>query len=277
MDRRIDSRLVRRHVWWPDKESVALGLPLEILKGRLKHFYQATPNGARQSKTHIKVFWILIWEYDNSLRATWKRCAKIEPKSRRGQGWIQSSSSYFQKSLKSNISKPALLFLRFFIVVQEINYPSWFIVKQRKKRRISLFRRSHSKPSPSWANSTSLLSRLFVLCRYFREQREKIRWHDRRKFVPSGWDWMVYGFCHKSLKNPLRLVRNTHIVLQTTQSRLWLAIQAANYPGNYWQSYIKRSLSLEIPSFVLVEFRLELFQAWSSSLTCHGARQDFDL
>ena len=37
-----------------------------------------------------------------------------------------------------------LLFLRFFIVVQEINYPSCFIVyyeiKQRKKRRISLFR-----------------------------------------------------------------------------------------------------------------------------------------
>ena len=40
-----------------------------------------------------------------------------------------------------------LLFLRFFIVVQVINYPSFFIVyceiKQRKKRRISLFRRSH--------------------------------------------------------------------------------------------------------------------------------------
>ena len=41
-----------------------------------------------------------------------------------------------------------LLFLRFFIVVQEINYPSCFIVKQ-KKCGISLFRRSHSRPSPS--------------------------------------------------------------------------------------------------------------------------------
>ena len=75
-----------------------------------------------------------------------------------------------------------LLFLRFFIVVQEINYPSFFIVyyeiKQRKKRRISLFHRSNSKPSPSRVNSTSLRSRVFVLCRYFREQREKIRWHD---------------------------------------------------------------------------------------------------
>ena len=48
-----------------------------------------------------------------------------------------------------------LVFLRFFIIVQEINYPSCFIVKQRKKRRISLFRRSHSKLSPSRANSTS--------------------------------------------------------------------------------------------------------------------------
>ena len=58
-------------------------------------------------------------------------------------------------------------------------------------------------------------------------------------------------------QNPLRLARNTHIVLRTTQTRLWLAIQAANYRGNYWQSYIKGSLSLEVPSFVLVEFRLE--------------------
>ena len=59
-----------------------------------------------------------------------------------------------------------LLFQRVFIVVQEINYPPCFIVyyeiKQRKKRRISLFRRSHSKPSPSWANSTSLRSHGFV-------------------------------------------------------------------------------------------------------------------
>ena len=59
-----------------------------------------------------------------------------------------------------------LLIQRVFIVVQEINYPPCFIVyyeiKQRKKRRISLFRRSHSKPSPSLANSTSLRSHGFV-------------------------------------------------------------------------------------------------------------------
>ena len=58
-------------------------------------------------------------------------------------------------------------------------------------------------------------------------------------------------------ENPFQLARNTNIVLRTTLSRLWLAMQAANYRGNYWQSYIKGSLSLEVSSFVLVEFRLE--------------------
>ena len=56
-----------------------------------QNFYQAKQNGprtaivcARQSTTHIKEFWILILEYNNSLRAPWKRCAKIEPKSKCG-------------------------------------------------------------------------------------------------------------------------------------------------------------------------------------------------
>ena len=151
-----------------------------------------------------------------------------------------------------------LLFLRFFIVVQEINYPSCFIVyyeiKQRKKRRISLFHRSRSKPSSSRANSTSLRSRVFVLCRYFRQQREKSRWHDRRKFIPSEWGWMVYGYCHKSLKTHFN---RPETLTLSCELLLWLVIQAANYRGNYWQSYIKGSLSLEVPSFVLVEFWLE--------------------
>ena len=59
------------------------------------------------------------------------------------------------------------------------------------------------------------------------------------------------------IQNPFQLARNTHIVLRTAQSRVWLAIQGAKYRGNYWQSYIKGSLSLEVPSFVLVEFWLE--------------------
>ena len=56
-----------------------------------QHFCQATQNGARtaivfarQSKMHIKECWILILEYNNSMRAPWKRCAKTEPKSKCG-------------------------------------------------------------------------------------------------------------------------------------------------------------------------------------------------
>ena len=33
---------------------------------------------------HFKEFWILILQYNNSLRAPWKRCVKIEPKSKLG-------------------------------------------------------------------------------------------------------------------------------------------------------------------------------------------------
>ena len=58
-------------------------------------------------------------------------------------------------------------------------------------------------------------------------------------------------------QNPFQLARNTHIVLRTTQSRLWLATQVANYRGNYWQLYINGSLSLEVLSFGLVEFWLD--------------------
>ena len=48
-----------------------------------QHFCQATQNGARtaivfarQSKMHIKEFWILILEYNNSLRAPCKGVQK---------------------------------------------------------------------------------------------------------------------------------------------------------------------------------------------------------
>ena len=39
---------------------------------------------------HFKEFWILILQYNNSLRAPWKRCATLEPKSKHGskESWI---------------------------------------------------------------------------------------------------------------------------------------------------------------------------------------------
>ena len=112
-----------------------------------------------------------------------------------------------------------------------------------------------SQPFPS--EFASLRSRVFVLCRYFREQHEKNSLA-RPKKVYTHWVgldgiWIL----SQITQNPFQLARNTNIVLRTTLSRLWLAMQAANYRGNYWQSYIKGSLSLEVSSFVLVEFRLE--------------------
>ena len=155
-----------------------------------------------------------------------------------------------------------LLFLRFFIVVQEINYPSCFIVyyeiKQRKKRRISLFHRSRSNPSSSRANSTSLRSAYSSFVDTSDNNAKKVVGTTVESLYPvggAGYDgiWIL----SQITQNPFQSARNTHIVLRTTQSLLWLAIQAANYRGNYWQSYIKGSLSLEVPSFVLVEFWLE--------------------
>ena len=64
-------------------------LTKSVLQGEVEgqHFCQATQNGAqtaivfdRQSKTHIKEFWILILEYNNSLRPPWKMCANQNQK-----------------------------------------------------------------------------------------------------------------------------------------------------------------------------------------------------
>ena len=45
-----------------------------------QHF--STQNGPRTA--YFKELWILILQYNNSLRAPWKRCVKIEPKSKLG-------------------------------------------------------------------------------------------------------------------------------------------------------------------------------------------------
>ena len=155
-----------------------------------------------------------------------------------------------------------LLFLRFFIVVQEIIYPSCFIVyyeiKQIKKRRISLFRRSHEW---DWMQPRSQ-----GLLGIQNGGRPAILTAEKTLGTRLGLDgiWIL----SQITQNPLRLARITHIVLRTTQSRLWLAIQAANYRGNYWQSYVKGSLSLEVPSFVLFEHQV------NDELTLIGTEED---
>ena len=63
---------------------------------------------------------------------------------------------------------------------------------------------SHASGYPAdYAAKPALLERIlrvFVLRGYLREHRDDIHRHDRRKFVRRGWDKMVYGSYHKSLK-----------------------------------------------------------------------------
>ena len=108
------------------------------------------------------------------------------------QGWIQSSSSDFQKSLKC--LQPAFVISQFLYCSSrnQLSFSFYYLLWDKTKKKASHL------VIPSITQWTKPF--LFVLCRYFREQREEIRWHDRRTFVPSGWDLMVYGSCHKSLK-----------------------------------------------------------------------------
>ena len=99
----------------------------------------------------------------------------------------------------SNVSKPAFVISQVLYCSSRNQLSFLFYCLLSSKTEKSVISR-YSVPCPSRANSTSLCSRAFVLCRYFREQCEKIRRHDRRKFVRSGWDWMVYASFHKSLK-----------------------------------------------------------------------------
>ena len=87
------------------------------------------------------------------------------------QGWIQSSSSDLHKSLKFFPN----LISQLFIAVDEINYlPCFIVYYEINKTTERLFRRSHSKPSPSRAKWTSHCSRGFVLCWSFENHAKKI-------------------------------------------------------------------------------------------------------
>ena len=91
-----------------------------------------------------------------SLRSCWKKSIASCT-----QGWIQSSSSDLHKSLKFFPN----LISQLFIAVDEINYlPCFIVYYEINKTTERLFRRSHSKPSPSQAKWTSHCSRGFVLC-----------------------------------------------------------------------------------------------------------------
>lgn len=156
-----------------------------------------------------------------------------------GQGWIQSSSSDFQKSLKCFQTcicyfSGSLMYSR--NQLSFLFYCFFKVMKWNKEESASV-----PPQQVRWVVSVRTLSFLIDTFK-----------NNAKKFVGStGENFYTGGGTQLRLKitqNPLRLARNTHIVLRTTQTRLWLAIWAANYRRNYWQSYIKGTLSPRVPS-----------------------------
>ena len=117
------------------------------------------------------------------------------------QGWIQSSSSDLQKSLKflpNLISQP-------FIAVHEINYPSCFIIyyEINQRRNYSVDHTANPAPHPPPPPPSELDQSPFARFRPL-SILSRIRRHDRTKFLPRGWGLDVHGDFHKSLKTHFR-------------------------------------------------------------------------
>ena len=121
------------------------------------------------------------------------------------QGWIQSSS---------NVSKSAFV----------IYYPSCFIVYYEIE-----LRKNVSYPADYIANPALLrqIRCVFVLHGYFREQRDNIRRHDRRKFVRRVWDWLGIWIFSQITQNLVRLgQKHSHCLTNYSNSVL------IGYPGH---------------------------------------------
>ena len=98
------------------------------------------------------------------------------------KGWIQSSSSDLQKSFK-------------YFETCVCYYPSCFSVYYEIKQKKNV----ESCYTVDYAANPGLPERIRrVSVRVV--SSEKIRRHNRKKFVSRGWDWMVNGSFHKSLK-----------------------------------------------------------------------------
>ena len=140
-----------------------------------------------------------------------------------------------------------LLFLRFFIAVREINYPSYFIDYYEihlKKNVLHLVIPLITQANPA------VLGRIRRVFAVDISQNNVIR-HGERKFVRRGWAWMVYGSFHKSLKTLLDWPETLTLSCELLKLGCdWLS-RVANYRGNYWQSYFKGSLPPKVPLFVL--------------------------
>ena len=124
----------------------------------------------------------------------------------------------------SNVSKPAFVISQVLYCVQEIRYPSCFIVKKRKKASQlvipSITQQTQPFPSEFRESPFARIRPLSILPRttpknsLARPEKVCTQW------VGLDGVWIL----SQITQNPLQLARNTHIVLRTTQSRLWLAI-----------------------------------------------------
>ena len=122
-----------------------------------------------------------------------------------------------------------LLFLRFFIAVREINYPSYFIDYYEihlKKNVLHLVIPLITQANPA------VLGRIRRVFAVDISENNVIR-HGERKFVRRGWAWMVNGSFHISLKTlldwPETLTLSCKLLKLGCDWLSWLA----NYPGNY--------------------------------------------
>ena len=113
------------------------------------------------------------------------------------QGWIQSSSSDLQKSLKffSKLYFSALYCSSW----NQLSFLFYCLLWNKTEEK--LFRWSHSKPSPP----PEQIGRVSVctvssFVDTSENNAKKIRRHDWTKFLPREWGLDVHGSFHKSLK-----------------------------------------------------------------------------
>ena len=98
------------------------------------------------------------------------------------QGWIQSSSSDLHKSLKFFPN----LISQLFIAVDEINYPTCFIVYYEIKQLRDYPVDHTANPAPPERSGRVTVRAVSSFVDLSRTTRKEIRRHDRTKFLPRG-------------------------------------------------------------------------------------------
>ena len=138
---------------------------------------------------------LLLWKNALHVCFLWF-LLRINLKDVRAHGWIQSSSSDLQKSLKFFPN----LISQLYVAVHEINYPSCFMVYYETKQRINYSVDHTANPAPPERIRRVSVRAVSSFVDTSENNPKKIRRHDRRKFLPSGWGLDVHGSFHKSLK-----------------------------------------------------------------------------